>query len=129
MVPKNGTNRHNGASQQVLTYLREHANTAIPYPEIHKAIGATDKFTVPNAVTHLIARGMPLERVMRGMVLYRTMPQVGFPSETKPEPIPETPTQKLYEFVGNSGGVTIVKGEDDELYVVTPLVEFVTRQP
>jgi hypothetical protein len=122
---------HTGASQQVMTYLRQHANTVIPYPELKEAIGAKDKFTVPNAITHLVAKGMPIERPMRGFAVYRTMPKVGFASEADPvpEPVqePEKPTQKLWEFVGNSKGVTIVKGEDDELYVVTPLIEWITQ--
>lgn len=112
---------HTGASQQVLTYLREHCNTVIPYPELHKAIGAKDKFTVPNAITHLVAKGLPIERPIRGFAMYRTEPK---PLEIPDEPT-VLPTQKLYEFVGNSDRVVIVKGEDDELYVVTPLSEWI----
>ena len=123
MAATSANTKHNGASQQVLTYLREHCNTVIPYPELTKAIGATHNFTVPNAITHLVRLGLPVERPMRGFALYRTMPLV-----PEPEPMPEEkPTQKLYEYIGQSGGVTIVKGEDNELYVVSPLVEFVTR--
>lgn len=113
---------HTGASQQVLTYLREHCNTVIPYPELHKAIGAQDKFTVPNAITHLVAKGLPIERPIRGFAMYRTEPKA---LEVPDEPV-VLPTQKLYEFVGNSDKVVIVKGEDDELYVVTPLSEWIS---
>jgi hypothetical protein len=110
MVASTMEGRHNGASQAVMTYLRQHCNVAIPYPEIQKAIGADQKFTVPNAITHLIAKGMPIERPMTGFAIYRTMPKV-----PEPEPMPEEkPTQKLYEYIGQSGGVTIVKGEDND---------------
>lgn len=129
MAPRKNGRGHTGASQQVLTYLREHANTVIPYPELHKAINAEDKFTVPNAITHLVAKGLPIERPIRGFAVYRTLPQATFEDskglEVPDEPV--TPTQKLYEYVGESRGIVIVKGEDNELYVVAPLVEFMAQ--
>lgn len=127
MVASTMEGRHNGASQAVMTYLRQHCNVAIPYPEIQKAIGADQKFTVPNAITHLIAKGMPIERPMTGFAIYRTMPKVPEPPTPESKALdtePELPTQKLYEYVGNSKGITIVRGEDDELYRVIPLFDF-----
>jgi hypothetical protein len=123
MVDRTVEGRHNGASQAVMTYLRQHCNVAVPYPEIQKAIGAEQKFTVPNAITHLIAKGMPIERPMTGFAIYRTLPKA-IEAEPVPEPEPEVPTQKLYEYVGNSDKVVIVRGEDMELYVVLPLTKF-----
>jgi hypothetical protein len=123
MVARTVEGRHNGASQAVMTYLRQHCNVAVPYPEIQKAIGAEQKFTVPNAITHLIAKGMPIERPMTGFAIYRTLPKA-IEAEPVPEPEPEVPTQKLYEYVGNSDKVVIVRGEDMELYVVLPLTKF-----
>jgi hypothetical protein len=55
---------------------------------------------------------------MRGVYRYNSGPP-------EPEPEPEKPTQKLYEFVGQSGAMTIVRGEDNELYVVVSLDKFV----
>ena len=121
MAATSGGPRHNGASQQVMTYLRDHANTVIPYPELHKAIGAQDKFTVPNAITHLIAKGMPIYRPMRGFAIYKTEP---VPLEIPEETPEEAPGNKYWEFVGNSDKVVIVRGEDDELYVIKPLSEY-----
>jgi hypothetical protein len=123
MVARTVEGRHNGASQAVMTYLRQHCNIAVPYPEIQKAIGAEQKFTVPNAITHLIAKGMPIERPMTGFAIYRTLPKA-VEAEPVPEPEPEVPTQKLYKYVGNSDKVVIVRGEDMELYVVLPLTKF-----
>jgi hypothetical protein len=125
---------HTGASQQVLTYLREHCNTVIPYPELTKAIGAKEKFTVPNAITHLVAKGLPIERPMRGFALYRTIAVAKAPEPPTPESKtldtePKSPSQKYWEFVGNSGGLKIVKGEDEELYVVFPLYQYVRGNP
>jgi hypothetical protein len=130
MAARKSGRGYTGASQAVMTYLREHANTVIPYPEIKKAIGAEAPLTVPNAISHLIAKGMPIERPMSGFAVYRTMPKAPEPPTPESKALdtePEKPTQKLYEFIGQSGGVTIVKGEDNELYVVSPLAEYVTR--
>jgi biotin operon repressor len=107
-------------SGRVLAYFRENANVDIPNLEIKNTLGLAES-TVSNAIVHLRSKGIRIDRVARG--IYRYSPSA---ADVKPEP--ELPTQKLYEFIGNSGGVTIVKGEDDELYVVTPLVEFITRQ-
>ena len=109
--------RHTGASQQVLTYLHEHANIAIPYPEISKAIGARESYTVPNAVGNLISKGIPIEKPMTGFALYRTGPT--------PAPVPEKPSTTLFEYVGKTANHTIVRGEDEELFVLVPLVEWV----
>lgn len=126
MAPRKNGRGHTGASQQVLTYLREHCNTVIPYPELSKAIGAVDKFTVPNAITHLVAKGLPIERPMRGFAMYRTVAPE--PLEIPQESEPIAPTNKYYEFVGNSDRIVIVKGEDDELYVITSLSDFLGEQ-
>jgi hypothetical protein len=104
---------------RVLAYFRENANVDIPNLEIKNALDLPES-TVSNAIVHLRSKGIRLDRISRGIYRYS-------PSAADVKTV-EIPTQKLYEFVGNSGGVTIVKGEDDELYVVTPLVEFITRQ-
>jgi biotin operon repressor len=117
-----GRIKNPNTSGRVLAYFRENANVDIPNIEIKNALGLEES-TVSNAIVHLRSKGIRVDRISRG--IYRYSPSA---ADVKPDPEPELPTQKLYEFIGNSGGVTIVKGEDDELYVVTPLVEFITRQ-
>lgn len=113
-----GRIRNVNTSGRVLDYLRQHSNTDIPQIEIKRELDLGES-TVSNAVVHLRAKGINIVRPGRGIYRLVTGPT--------PAPEPEMPTQKLYEYVGQSGGVTIVKGEDDELYVVVSLVEYVTR--
>lgn len=113
-----GRIRNVNTSQRVLGYLQDHANIDVPATSIKRELGLEES-TVSNAVVHLRSKGINITRPLRGVYRYNTGPT--------PEPEREIPTQKLYEYVGQSGGVTIVKGEDDELYVVVSLVEYVTR--
>lgn len=117
MTGKGRVINHN-TSGRVLDYLRQHSNTDIPQIEIKRELDLAAS-TVSNAVVHLRSKGINITRPARGIYRLNTGPA--------PEPEREIPTQKLYEYVGQSGGVTIVKGEDDELYVVVSLVEYVTR--
>lgn len=108
--------RHNNASQRILGYLRENANVEIPYTEIQKELGLPS-YTVSNAVSHLISKGIPVSRPLNAVVIFR--PTSNNRQTTQP-PQPK-PSRQVYEFVGNSSKITIVRGEDDELYVLKPL--------
>jgi len=110
---------HNGNSTAVLTYLRAHPNMAIPYQEIHAAIGAQATYAVPNAVQHLMGKGFPIERPMKGVVLYRETPHAEI-APPAPVSILE-PGRQIFEQVGQSDGVIVVRGEDGELYYIRPL--------
>lgn len=98
------------ASQRVLEYLRENPNIQIPYPEIARHLGVGNEYSVSNAIGYLIEKGVNIERPMRGMVIYH-------PTETGPV----KPESKLYEYVGTSHGIVIVRGEDNELYRIEAL--------
>lgn len=110
-----GRIRNVNTSGRVLDYLRQHSNTDIPQIEIKRELGLGES-TVSNAVVHLRAKGINIVRPGRGIYRLVTGPT--------PTPEPEIPTQKLYEYVGNSEAMVIVRGEDSELYVVLPLVKF-----
>jgi biotin operon repressor len=107
-------------SQRVLAYFRENANVDIPNVEMKKALGLEES-TVSNAVVHLRSKGVRIDRVARG--IYRYSPSA---ADVNPDPEPEIPQQKYWEFVGNAGGETIVRGEDNELYVLHPLSGFIS---
>lgn len=106
---------HTGASQTILSYLRQNPNVHIPYKDIEKATGLP-AFTVSNSISHLIARGVNVERPMKGVAMFKGGPKA-------PPPIPEQPflTVKLYEYVGISGGTIVVRDEEEELYRLEPL--------
>jgi hypothetical protein len=110
-----GRIKHPGSSQRVLAYLRENSNTDVPASEMVTQL-VLQSTTISNAVVHLISKGINITRPTRGIYRYNTGPT---PIELpKPTPI------KLYEYVGTSKGITIVRGEDEELYRVIPLFDF-----
>lgn len=115
-MPRGSSNsgRHNGASQQVLTYLRENPNVTIPYAEIKGAIRAAHDYTVANAVGSLVEKGIPIERPQRGLCIYRPVP-------IAPEKAPSDNMQRLFEYVGESGDYIIVRDEVMKMYVLKPL--------
>src|SRR5712691_5999233 len=106
--------KHSRTSQNVLGYLRENQNIELPYTDIQKTLNLP-AFSVSNAITYLIAKGIPVTRPMRGVALYQPSGVI------RPVITQAKSTSKLYEFVGNSKGRVIVKGEDDELYTLSPL--------
>ncbi len=109
--------KHSRTTQNVLGYLRENQNIELPYTDIQKALNLPT-YSVSNAITYLIAKGIPVSRPMRGVALYQPSGVIR-PAISLAKPIKVT--SKLYEFVGNSKGRVIVKGEDDELYTLSPL--------
>lgn len=111
-----GRVRNVNTSQRVLGYLQDHANIDVPATSIKRELGLEDSTVVSNAVVHLRSKGINIIRPMRGIYRYVSGP--------REEETPEIPTQKLYEYVGNSETMVIVRGEDNELYVVLPLVKF-----
>lgn len=108
--------RHNGASQQVLAYLRENPNITVPYAELKRVIHAVNDHTVSNAVTNLIASGVPIERPQRGFCIYRPVPIT-----------PEKALSKLFEYIGQSGDYIIVRDETESLYILKPLAELFSK--
>lgn len=114
----NLTGRHNGASQQVLAYLRENPNITVPYAELKRVIHAMNDHTVSNAVTNLISSGVPIDRPQRGFCIYRPVP-------IAPE---KAPLGKLFEYVGESGDYIIVRDEVQKLYILKPLADLFNGQ-
>lgn len=108
------TGQHTGASERVMRFLSERANTEVTYTEMQQALGLP-RFTVTNSINHLIAKGVPITKPTAGLALFRP--------NSHNRQTDQAPKLKmnLYEFVGKSGGRTIVRGEDDELYILSPL--------
>lgn len=104
--------RHFGATQQVLAYLRAHPDVTIPYTEVSHETGVR-LATLSNSIGYLIEKGVSVERPMRGMVIFHSTRQA--------KATPKPHTSDVYEHVGSSDGFIIVRGEDNEMYVLTPL--------
>lgn len=115
---KNG--KHTGASQRVLGYLKQNANVEVTYQEIQKALGLPD-YTVSNSVQHLIHKGIPIKKPMYGVALFSPHSNNRQTTQPPQEKEKEKPCGDLYEKVGVSRGKVIVRGQDDELYVLNPL--------
>lgn len=120
------TGQHTGASERVMRFLSERANTEVTYTEIQHALGYP-RFTVTNSINHLISKTVPLHKPSAGIVIFRPNShnrQTDQPKENLGSAAYYAALKrdvKLYEFVGKSGGRTIVRGEDDELYILSPL--------
>ncbi len=140
-----GAYKHNGTASSVLNYLRQKPNVIISYQELDEAIGATSAHSVPNAITHLKRIGAPIERPMRGSVRYN---EAAPESAIEPEPAelsvhsadavskyPDPPyggalertteslyCASLYEEVGQSHGITVVRSDTGELFYLQPLL-------
>jgi hypothetical protein len=108
-----GVVKHPGASQKVLAYLRAHADTVVPYREIESALEYPG-YAVANSMTHLISKGLPIDRPSKGMVIYHSTKQLEKPAGNM-----------IFEYIGSSNGIPIVRGENHEMYVLTPLYEYV----
>jgi hypothetical protein len=109
-----------GVSQRVLAYLRENANVEVPYAEILRELGLQYPHQVSNAIQHLQSKGVPVDRPMRGIVIYRAGLAI-----IPPKPEPKSAARDMYESVGQTIGHRIVRDERDELFVLTPLEEWV----
>lgn len=105
-----GRVKNTRSSTRVLEFLKRNANLELTYVEIQRAC-ELPAYAVSNAIGHLISKGFDIQKPMRGVAVFRAG---GMKESTKPE-------SKLYEFVGTSQGKVIVRGEDNELYVIAPL--------
>lgn len=116
------TDRRNGAvSQRVLDYLAKNPNIVISQTAIQRDLNLPD-YSVSNAIGYLIAKGLPIKRQMRGTALYSTAPKAEQSNGTRPvPPVMVNPPTKLYEYLGVSNGRIIVRDEEEELYVLSPL--------
>jgi hypothetical protein len=110
------------ASPRVLSYLRDYSNTDIPAINVQKALDM-DATTVSNAIVYLRSKGLNIVKPSRGIYRYVSGPHEEIAPKPTPNPI------KLYEYVGQSGELTIVRGEDMQLYIVTCLDEAVRIHP
>lgn len=117
-----GVIKYPGASQKVLQYLRAHPDVMIPYREIESSLGFP-AYTVANSIVHLISKGANIDKPMRGTVLFRSAKQVEMPSAPAPQ-IPSWPNHELFEYVGMMESRSIIRGENDQLFVAIPLQAF-----
>jgi|ERR1700678_726690 len=156
---KDGTKRvmrYPGASGALLEYLRRNADVVIPYKEIMTALDMP-AYTVSNAVNHLINRRItPLERPMKGMVIYhsgkvdydlaKTMdaerpvikPTFDAAENTLGQiekelagsgiaQYPQTVVAQYFDYVGKMEAYSIIRDNSDDLYVAIPLMAFLKR--
>ena len=117
--PRSPTGKYTHSMQRILSYLRENANVEIPYKDIQRDLGLP-AYTISNGIGYLVAKGVPVTRPMRGVCIFR--PNSNNRQTTQP-PAADKPkaSRDVYEYVGSSQGHLIVRGENDDLYILKPL--------
>lgn len=117
MTDPNKPHRQFGKSEKILAFLKTHANVLISLAEISEATGLS-RSDASSGLSHLRERAMlNIEAPMRGQYIYHSGPKAPIAPKTKVG-------DQLYEFVGATLGVTIIRDEQNELYVPVPLSEY-----
>lgn len=109
--------RRQDRSDKVLAFLKQHANTMVSLNEISDATGL-ERDVAASTMSHLRTRALlNIETPMRGQYIYHSGPKAPIQAKAKVG-------DQLYEFVGTTLGVTIIRDEQNELYVPVPLNQY-----
>jgi len=140
--------RHEGVAHALYTELRKHPGLLMYASDLARDLDL-NRTSVDSALARMVSRkSYHVRRVSAGAYVFdpsvkadepifaaNDMPVIRSsstePVEAEPEPEPEPNDQwwrATYSFVGTTGGLTIARDTEDNLYAVIPLAEYLVNR-